>query len=226
MAYKQHFLCQFGGTWVSTDMAFETWSCTLRCYTQDGGLGGWLLNPQGYCDQVATGLLAWFVASSSGIQGRAKLTYLKTNNINADGTYHDPITAIHTFSTANVGTYGNTLGFACLAYTWETGISIGKAKRGRMYPPNAYNVDSAGSKSVSVTTTDRDAARAAGKALLGVFGVVPTGGHTLKAVPAVFSKTAAVSHDITGVSVSSIIDVQRRRKKQATEARSSVLAYP
>lgn len=221
-AYSPHALISFGGGWSYTDMPNEKWACTLRGYVAGGG--GYLTNPQTYANTVGAALATWWATTGAMIHPRCGLDWVKANNILPNGHYKDPITSIYLVSPRKLGGGTATPGpaFLSIAGTFETGLSIGKARRGRMYLPNLYTL--ATNNGVSISSADVTVYANAYKALLAIFRVNDPGTSNLFR-PAIVSRSGAFN-DITGVSVNSVLDVQRRRKGQATALRSAVVSFP
>jgi hypothetical protein len=183
--------------------------------------GWWLANPATYMAAIKPGIQTWFNGSPL-FPSLAQLAYLKVNNINPDGTYVGPTTNVTTLA-ASGGTTPTMPAFVSLAATLETGITLGQARRGRIYLPTAIALGS--SQGVTCSSANRDALRAKVKDLLTVLTInEPTGGALVQ--PGIYSKIGAAVNDINGVSVNDVFDVQRRRKNRAVGTRSPVLAFP
>src|SRR5690242_4004154 len=138
--YGPHALIAFAGDWATSDGTGEVWQFGLRVV--EGTPGGFLCDPQGFCDALAgtasTGVRSWFALAANGMSTNARLRLLKVNNINPDGTYHEPLTHLHDYGAGITGGSAQTMdGICSLAYTWETNVvSRGPGSRGRIYPPN------------------------------------------------------------------------------------------
>lgn len=221
MAYYPHCLVALSGTWSYSDMGSEGWSFGVRVRTPTVG-GGHLANPTTYMNAIVAPILAWFAAAGSQMSTKATLKLIKVNNITADGHYENPATVQYATSTA--GGLAPTLpAFNCAAVTLETGMHTGRAKRGRIYPPASIGLDVG--KGVTIAPSDQVNLLASVKAfLLILYRAEPTGG--LQVTPSVMSRVDASSNYVTGVSINSVLDVQRRRKKSATATRSAISSIP
>ena len=222
MSYTPHILVAFGGSW--TAQPNEVWECTIRGMLVTGTGSEADFAGDAYLASIATPLSTWFAASTSHMRGDAVLQWVKANAIGADGKYLNPTeTFVHDYSPAVAGsaTVTQLPGFCSLAYTWETGNVRGTAKRGRMYPPNAFNVVGA----MSVSTTDATTSVTAAIALLHVIDNAASGISTQELIPSVMSRIDGAHHPIIGASSDTLWDVQRRRKNRATGTRSSNTSY-
>ncbi|MGV1046893.1 hypothetical protein, partial [Limnohabitans sp.] len=95
--------------------------------------------------------------------------------------------------------------FNCITLGWTTGKQFGRARSGRVYPPNfAAVLDHGAVIQASVQTDIMNSA-------LGLIGQMMRNGDEFQFTPYVVSKSG-VSNKITGVRVPNVIDVQRRRK--------------
>jgi hypothetical protein len=220
MAYQKHALVAIIGKWTSPDLANEIWQVGIRVSTH-AAAGWWLADPAAYMNAIKGPIQTWFNGSPL-FPASASLSLLKVNNIKTDGTYAGPTTNVTTIAGTG-GTTATMPAFVSLAATLETGITLGQARRGRIYLPTAVAL--ASSRSVTCGSADRDALRAKVKALLTILLInEPTGGLLVQ--PGIFSKTGSATNDINGVSVNDVFDVQRRRKNRAVGTRSPVLAFP
>jgi hypothetical protein len=220
MAYQKHALVAIIGKWNTTDLAREVWQIGIRVSIH-AAAGWWLANPATYMAAIKPGIQTWF-NSATQFPNSASLSYLKVNNINPDGSYVGPTTNVTTLAATGGGSPAMPA-FVTLAATLETGITLGQARRGRIYLPTALALGS--SKGVTCSTVDRDSLRAKVKDLLTVLLInEPTGGALVQ--PGIYSKIGAAVNDINGVSVNDVFDVQRRRKNRAVATRSSILAFP
>jgi hypothetical protein len=222
MAYPPHALVAFSGTWTYPDLANEVWQFGIRVSTHDAA-GGYLAGPQAYCDQITPLVTTWFHGGTC-FDSQAKLTMVKVNNIQPDGHYHDPVTHQTAVTAGNTG--GAAMispAFCTIACTLETGRTTGRARRGRIYPPVA--IEQQAGRGVTVEPVFQTVLRDKIKALLTILLInEPTGGLLLQ--PSIVSRVDASHNDINGVSVNSVIDVQRRRKNRAIATRTPVAAFP
>lgn len=225
MPYTPHTLFAFGGQLAEPVGRAEVWECGIRGLdhnTQgpvpDGQLDAWVA-------WYATKLQNWFTDQNALQSSGASLQYLKINNINAAGKYANPgNTHLHDFGSGVVGHQAPTLpNFLSIVYTWETGLTRGRAHRGRMYPPNGVSPFSGG------MINSAEAGNHAQAAKLFIQNVLYTGASAPfedYLEPQVFSRLDGSHHPITGVSCDTIIDVQRRRKNQAVGTRTAIVPVP
>lgn len=222
--YRPHTLIAFGGRLAEGASYGEIWECTIR-----GGSSNKSTNTdlqpfaEGDLDRlaqdVAGALQTWFASGGSGISNDTNLTYVKANNITSTGHYASASTHLANVSppVSGAGTPAAP-NFCSVAYTWETGLERGRAHRGRMYPPNNTYAFQGG----VIGTGNAGLAQAAGIALLRAIYSAPNEGtleDTFK--PAVMSAIDASWHWITGCTVDTVYDVQRRRKNQAPSQRTA-----
>lgn len=220
MAYKNHALVALVGGFNTPDMANEVWQCGIRVYTGDPS-NDWLAGPQAYCDVIAPLIGTWFHGGAV-FDSKAVLKTVKVNNINPAGHYAETVTHQTAVNVAGGAAGINPL-FVSLATTLETGNTVGRARRGRIYLPTTATTGPG--LGVQVTPADRDAVRDKVKALLAILlRNEPTGGLLVR--PCIASKVDGTIHDINGVSVNSVLDVQRRRKNRAAATRSAIAAFP
>lgn len=212
MAYPPHALCQFGGKLdlhAAGDRG-EIWSCGVRLKS---AAGGFLDDPETFIDVQVPRIKAWFVANTSTMRTDASLEYVKINNIGADGHYTGGTTTERHFTPVfGAGHSATYPSYLTVAWSWTTGISRGLAHAGRVFPPNGF-VYSGGS---AITSGDRNEHAAAARALiLACNGTLP---ETEGAVPVVVSGLrGGAIHDITGVRVGDVVDVQRKRRNASAE---------
>jgi hypothetical protein len=222
VAFAPHALVAISGAWTCTDMANEVWQFGIRVYTGNPS-GNILANPQTYCDAITPNIRTWFTNVSNRLDQRATLKMVKVNNIGPDGKYLDQVTHQTAVNGPTGGGTGQGPVFNTVAVTLETGTTTGRARRGRVYPPFANSVITG--QGVSLDSTVRDSYGTAIKSLLTILLInEPTGGLLVR--PCIASRIDAEIKDINGVSVDSVIDVQRRRKNRAGHVRSAVMAFP
>jgi hypothetical protein len=217
MAYRPHSLIAFGGTLNAAATSDEIWECTIRAITP-GGTELPLSDPGGYMDELAPGLATWFGAPGNGCWSGSHLTWLKVNNIGADGRYSDPTTHQHDYTSPVAGGTGGQAGpsFLSLAISWTTSRTRPPGAFGRIYPPN-FTWPLSGGSTVSAAT--QDSARDSGVALL---EFIRNCEGDLGAIPVIASKTNATNTEINGVRVGNVYDVQRRRKNAVRETYEAV----
>nr|CRY93631.1 hypothetical protein [uncultured prokaryote] len=220
MPYPQHVLIQMEGLlseFVSGD-AGELWSCSVRGL---GPGGAYLTDPQGFIDDIAAPLSAWFSAQATTMASSAYLGSLKVNNINADGHYADDATTYEHLYSPNVP--GNAApvapAFCSLAFEWRTAVARGYGSHGRIFPPN-FAIPTLGGSGVSAGNAS--ALADSGVALLQVLSN-PDGSEQFE--PCVVSKKGGVARPITRVGVGDLYDYQSRRKNAGREV-YNFKAYP
>lgn len=213
--YTPHTLIEFGGSIISAN-GNDIWACGLRVV--DFNNFGPLPSPGTYMESIAAALSSFFSASTHHIGAAATLQYLKVNNIGADGKYADKAnTNRHDYSGVVGGAAATgTPAFIGLVGTWETANARGLAHRGRMYLPN-YALSCSGNE---VSTTLRDSVRSDYVALYSVLCTHFDSGAN-EAVGIVASGKNGTWNQITGVTVDTVVDVQRRRKNATAGQRSS-----
>lgn len=218
VTFAPHTLIEFGGTIVSAG-GNDIWACGLRVL--DTNAFGPLPDPATYQESIAPSLSTFWSTSTHHIPAAATLQYLKVNNIGADGKYVDKAnTNRHDYSSVAGGAASTGApAYVGLVGTWETGNARGLAHRGRMYLPNSA-LSCTGNE---VSTTVRDAVRSDYVALFAVLCTHFAAGAN-SAVGVVASSKNGSFHIITGVSVDTVVDVQRRRKNATKGTRSTVAA--
>lgn len=219
MAYQPHTLVTFGGTLAEEAADDEIWQCGIRGFTDGGGPVD-----DGDLDTLALHVLRGPTGSGGGLEGiwrdsdsriasTAKLVWCKAANIAADGTYSaEPGTAEMTPVAGPVG--GIAPSFCSVVLSWTTGLTLGMATRGRIYPPNYGCSIATGSKVLDADVTHQVAWA------VKVLQCADTSLDTVVFHPYVVSKSG-VSHVINGVRVGNVYDTQRRRKDKVAEAYSS-----
>lgn len=216
MAYTPHMYVAFCGVWTGTDSGTEVWQFGVRIDT--GTPAGHIHpNPQAYADALGVKMQTWWPLASSMMSNQAKLTTIKANNINADGTYKDTDSHQYAMSPQPVGGNAMTMpGFVSLAWSWTTDRGRKTGGHGRIYPPNAISPITG---SFTIATIDRNLHLTAAKSLLTQMASVQIGGVGVS--PVVCSRKDGAIGTIQGVRVDGLYDVQRRRKNRATKVVSS-----
>jgi hypothetical protein len=220
VTYHPHTLVTFGGK-LNTGVADEEiWQCGIR--VMKPGAAGPLDDHDAWLTFAAPKIATWFTAAApAAFPNSAALTWLKANPIGADGTYSDPVTHLHDYSTPQMGTVigsGQIPDVLCIALSWQTAKAIRRhqyATHGRIYPPN-YVGPASGNGMRTAT---------------GVSAAWATKGHDLltamsgtdnPCVPIVASGHAGEYSPITGVRVGDVYDMQRKRKSALNEVYSAV----
>lgn len=213
--YEPHTLVTFGGQLDETVANDEIWQCGVRGFT-DGGVPV----PAASLHDVALSILRGPTGAGAGLEGiwgdvrshlanTATLKWCKAVNIGPDGKYtSEPgiaeMTPVPGPATALAPS------FCSIAISWETGFSLGKAVRGRIYLPNYGAALSIGSKIQDSVAAD---------ILAWSTVLLNTLDTSLEAVPFhpnVVSKSG-VHHQVTGSRVGNVYDTQRRRKDAVAE---------
>jgi hypothetical protein len=211
MPYRPHTLVTFGGTNEEQAADDEIWQCGIRGLNPAGG-GNTPVDPgqfQTYLDAVTTPLSDWMSSGVFHNANTALLRWIKIVNIGADGRYSsDPLVK----DGLDVGGGGspNSPSFTTVCYSWETGRSAGRARRGRVYPPNYAAPRGPGA---TVTTSAQADLLAGAVALL---TAIADQGDQYQFVPHVMSSSGAFN-PINGARVGNVYDVQRRRKDAVPE---------
>lgn len=214
MAYAPHVLAAFGGNLPNGDI----WQCGVRLKTATGQLDE--ADVDQYMEAMATQLATWFGTASTGIAATTQLTYLKLNNIGADGKYPPGVaTHQHDFNPVVVG--GQTLAIPAITsvcLSWTTDVKRGPGAHGRVYVPNLGYAPASTGKVGNTAITN---GVAAAQGLLDAVSLYQNPGALGRLIPVVASKVNATLTAITGVRVGDEYDVQRRRKNAAPEVYTS-----
>jgi hypothetical protein len=140
----------------------------------------------------------------------ATLKWLKCNNIGADGKYSDDTTHVYDYPSPTPGYVASQKApsFCSVAMAWTTDRVRPPGAWGRIYPPNPSYAPTGS----FIQASDRALVVTAAKALL---SVLRNCGGDISLIPVIASKVNATNTEITGVRVSDVYDVQRRRKNAA-----------
>lgn len=216
MAYQPHIYVTVGGDLLEVAANDEIWQVGLRGFTGGGGQ----FNPgdlDEFAEQIAigpagtTGMAQWFANSNSYNCNDANLRWVKVALINAAGDYQSA-PGIYEFGSPVAGAAGAVSpSFTCVSLGFTTGKSFGRARSGRIFPPN-YGVPR--SFGAAITSTAQTALLDSALQFLSSASVEISGKGAL--VPHVVSRSG-VSNPITGVRVGNLYDVQRRRKNAVGE---------
>nr|CRY96141.1 hypothetical protein [uncultured prokaryote] len=152
---------------------------------------------------------------SSNVQGSyyAGLASVVVESIAADGKVTGSYRAdVPSAPVSGLNTSMN-LTVPCMAITLETGVqdSKGSKVRGRMYPPAQASQPFGSTVQLSAANDYRDGWKVFMQAMVAA-----------GAVPAVASSTSAGLVHVTGITVDTVIDTQRRRKNHVTRQRTTV----
>lgn len=216
MAYQPHTYITCGGANIEVADGDEIWQVGIRGFS-----GGNVPIAQGDLPELAqkvaigpdttSGLARWFHDASYHHPSEVTLNWVKVANINAAGDYSgEP--AIYQFGTPIAGQGAQVVpSFLSCSLGFTTGKSFGRARSGRIYPPNYGTPSTYGAAITSGAQTDLVAS-----ALEFLSAVSQVLGDGSEFMPHVVSKSG-VSNAITGVRVGNIWDVQRRRKNAVSE---------
>lgn len=218
--FEPHVYVTMGGTSPGRSATDEIWQCGFRCRVSNGPT--WPLTDdslQDWANQLATPLSAAFTGTSSCVANVCKLTFIKVANIQADGKY--PATqgpGVHTFSPALAGPNPSALpAFVGAALTLTTDVPRGRGHEGRIYWP-AYGPGSTGPSTPSIMTPGVQAQLVTtAKALVNAINSTQQSDGVGNLTVGVFSSLTGGHHDVTGVKVGDVWDVQRRRKDAIRE---------
>jgi hypothetical protein len=209
--YGPHCRVSFGGP-LGTEG--EIWNCNVSVAQTTSGpfTPAFVSDLEGYLDLIKPKLSAWWSAVGSANASDAKLAYVKANNIDPDGSYHDKgITHQRDYNPAVAG--GQSRNFPqilSVALSWKTNaVTRGPGANGRIYPPNGLG----SSSSMRISAGNQATYVAAGIALLTALTKIDA---PPLIVPCIAS-TKGQSYAITKVRVGDVLDVQRRRKNQLAE---------
>lgn len=219
MPYQPHTYITCGGGNIEVADNDEIWQVGIRGFNQGGGPVGQgqlqaLAQHVAVGDDGNTGLAQWFHAANSYNGNEAFLRWVKVANIGANGDYTgEP--AIYQFGTPIAGTAGGQApSFCSVALSWTTGKSFGRARSGRIYPPNWATPRSYGAAITAAAQTNLV------QSALQFLSSVDVSGDQYDFNPSVVSRSG-VSNPITGVRVGNLYDVQRRRKNAVAETYQS-----
>jgi hypothetical protein len=221
MAYANHAYFVIQGKWANSDMANEVWQVGIRL-TNGATPPGYLTSPPLFLTNVSAALSTWWTGDTK-LRSDAWPTVVKCNNIGPDGKYIENVTHQIAFPGSPGGGTPTMPAFVMTAVTLETGVTLGRAKRGRIYLPTQFTL--AGSSSASITGANATAMATKVHDLLALLKAAASGGSDV-VTPTVLSKIDGSYHKITGVSTDYILDVQRRRKNRATHTRSAIVPFP
>jgi hypothetical protein len=207
-----HTLVEFGGTLQYQGAADEIWACGVR--------GISLANvptpdPAALMASLVTPMAEWYADAATQTSNATALTWLKVNNIGADGKYIDNNTNVHDYSPVVPGAGGQSLpGFCCVALSWMTVKVRGRGAKGRIFLP-ALNATMQGGS--HLTTVSQQSLLDAGVALILQLSNPGQLDDQQSFLPGVFSRIDGSHNPITGVRVGNVIDYQSRRKNASAE---------
>lgn len=222
MAYQPHTLVTIGGTLQEVSADDEIWQIGIRGFAPGGvpvsssklnDLALYVLRgPTG----AGGGMEGIWSATTGKIATTAKLAWCKAANIGGDGRYTAEPGKAQITPLAG-GTVAQAPSFCCVALSFTTGKTLGKAVRGRVYPPNYGATRDPGAAVAAGTVTNlKDWAIS----LLQAFDTTGASDPGVVWNPYVISQSG-VSNLITGVRVGNVYDTQRRRKDKVAETYTS-----
>lgn len=215
MPYQPHTLITCGGSLSEVSGQDEIWQVGIRGFNTGGGP----VDPSQHAALAlvvavgpggTTGLGQWYSNVKSHMASTALLKWVKVVNIGPTGAYTSGPTVFN-YPTPIAGVNPGALpSFCTLALSFTTGKNFGKAKSGRIYPPNFGCSLGGGAIITPALQADlRDSA-------LQFLSAVDQAGDQFDFNPTVIS-SSGVSNPITGVRVGNVIDTQRRRKDKVAE---------
>jgi hypothetical protein len=221
MAYPEHTLITWGGTW--NNLTAETWVCSLR---MSGWMGPFEEDQEPLLNAIAVRINAY--QNSTAVPSDARLTFIKANPINAAGKYMSQfVTHEKRYDPPiNGGNTGTLLPLQLtVAVSLRTDRARGIGSRGRFFSPGVVGSEVSGGLLFPARAGAR--AQAAKTLVEGLNTVGAT--YDLGRVSVVSSGSKdgslpGVAVPVTSVEVGQLVDTQRRRRAQLSEAPRSVLA--
>lgn len=212
--YQPHTYVSFGGRNSETPgNEDEIWQCGVRGF--QGTTNQTPVPESGMEDlanAISTPLLSWYTNSASYHPSAAYLDWIKVATIGGNGHYVGAPFVLDGLNTA--GTVSDSApSFLSVCYSFTTGTTFGKARFGRIYPPN-WGTPRAGA--AYITTAAQADLLAKARQFLDAMHQTGSG-HSF--YPFVVS-SSGVSRPISGVRIGRLWDVQRRRKNAVPNAYS------
>jgi len=214
VGYASHTLVTFGGKLGSSS---EIWSNSIRV----GAVGGahlTLTDPATYLAEIAPPLATWF--GGTDFLNIDTLTFVKANNIGADGEYEDPAHP-HTHDYPGAGIPGGYATsdylprFLSLCLSWRGDALRGPGSNGRIFPPwRLQSGDLVGAGHEYIADGTIAGFMTKGLALL---TILRNAGGTEQAVPVIASQVTGTNYPITSIRIGNVLDSQRRRKNALVE---------
>lgn len=209
MPYQtNHILVSFGGPLFA---GAEEWSSTFRLAGVNAERAGDQVRDQGECDDYADIVKTWF-EFGAGINGAAKLGWLKYNRVGADGLYREPYTNLTDYNpdVPSGASTGTTPAQVALVITLRTAAKRGHAHAGRMFlpvPSRAIGTDG------RLSTADRDLYVESMKDLYDNINAYDSAQHL-----AIMSKLGAgMTRRVTRVECGRVLDTMRSRRTKLSE---------
>jgi hypothetical protein len=217
---KEHIYFTFGGHSASnaSTTSPEIWQCGVRYCPNNAGLGvedtfhTWSL------DDAATAVATWFQQVTMYFASDTRLDWVKAARIGVAGHYmEEPRIKVFTPYIQGGGGSAQLLPLqVSVAVTLDTGKTIGRAKRGRIYLPPMSLVARTLTSAALGQTNQQNMCDGTKNMLAAVQGEISQFEQEYKL--AVMSNIGTGSHNfVTKVEVGSIVDTQRRRRNQIKE---------
>lgn len=232
MGYPQHWLLAFGGHQGHVE---EMWANGIRLCLY-GEFGPVFMDEEQYLtDTAVPALTAWFTSVGAKIYSGARITWIKFNEIDADGLYADASTT-HERLALNIAGGGGSSPLHPLqvaaVLSWRTNdAERGLASRGRIYQPRpCITVDVNG----DIASGDRASLASAAALLLNSLDVSVGTPPAPVLRPSIVSRGKksgstwgeGANHQIDSVVVDSALDIQRRRaNRQSREQSTAAVVY-
>lgn len=220
---RQHIQVVWGGTLPGG----EIWSNSLRMASSQLGddisfpltwqeLDDWLHG------KLKDDIRSWHTGPGAHIHMNAILTHAKANYIKRDGHYLDVNTHEHVYNPVAAGNYSDNQppNQVSLAVSLVTGLQRGYAHRGRFYSPLPSFAIAADGR---ISQGNADTVAAAGSSFITALNDQPgwdVGPKDHKVV-VMSSRGQGATNPVSGVEVGRVLDTQRRRRQELTEAYSA-----
>lgn len=206
---QEHLRFTFGGSIG----AQEQWSSGLRF--------GTVVQPgETALEDLYDQVYAWLSSSAINMCSYVRLNWVKLALVGIDGRYPDGVEALYYENPTGQAGPGQTNmpPQVSLAVTLETGVSRGRAHRGRMYLPPASLFPESDGRLTQVQATNAAVATASFLDL-----ITNEMGAPVWVMSDIGTGTTRVATD---VSVGRTLDTQRRRRRSIDEARVEVPINP
>lgn len=202
-------MAQYRLQWGGSLYGYDEWSNTLNMVSG---------TPTGATASDFVAPISSFIEDTTiNFTNDVVLTYVKFNQIDAQGKYVDPVTDVAINDAPGFATGPGEVNVPpqlTVVASLLTGYSRGRAHRGRIYlPPNMNTLGDDGM--MSSTRTSDLATHVA--TFLGALNAVDS-----DLAVHVWSKVGGISRIVTQVAVGGVIDTQRRRRNELTEVYSTV----
>lgn len=202
-----HLYLQWGGKLPGA----EQWSCGLRL--SPVATGPWPPeDAAGLIGAMATAVSTFHTSANTQIHSACKLSYVKLNMIDADGTYSlDTTNQVVLADVAGASNTSQPANQIALAITAETGFSRGPAHRGRFYlPMPGIGIAADGMVAAATITAIKGTATTFLTNLNAVSPKYKVAVHSRKA-------GSPAQRLVTSFSIGRVLDTQRRRRRSLVE---------